>query len=1556
MVARPRPSRSLRRDSKARVPFAIVAVLILALSVASTSYLAAMNRRQAEARESRLSLQRLNAIAEAVSAELESAAYAEGMRAVALATQFYANQSLIDGEFQEGFSSFIASAYPSKAGDCDVQVSNCSVLVLPSSKGCEDAYESVDGVPEDYSTEEGATNPGTVPDTAEPDTVEVAEVPAFYVVAGVVNVTVVASNGMRLDKRVEVEQEVRSPYPLLDAKLGTLEVDAQGEFSSVARTVRYVLTTVAQFRVLEGYGSGLADAPGSTAQIICMEDVELAVNLAVALELARRLRDVDGRTLASLGDGGALGSLVLDYVHNGTLDPADLVALYQGIGEREVPIGAILAQGFSAVLDQFVLKVLDYFGIMDSLNEIYGMVAGLVQEIDSMARELSEWIGGDDGEGRDAALQVRQWIGKTFADLADASIAYPPTAGSLPTGLVPHGSYANPQLVACDVLQSVADKRTYTSGADALVSEALVDILNATGAVIGTTHWLNVRQLDLALTTRTNGEAGLPGYMVRFNATDPVRPGTEALWEAFYADSYEAGENIVYSDLRDALKALCAYVAAEVAEFFAGEEMTLASYGGALHRCLGHYANDRDALRGLLNSACDRMAGLRADLAQFVSANYDELADAGSQVSGGTYSLVGGLVANATLARTETDVAWSYDTYNVLGHAEGYTDEPRPAFDFIGVPSDATARAFVSEENRATLSADWQPVAAGAFGFLADEEAGLVAPYSAANGYLVRALESRAMETGNIVVDMVVGAGYDWGLVPAAEQFVLRSVEGIVRGGEGANVEFRPMVLLDRPFALGTQGEEQDDVAVDVVVDPPYLMGEPGDPAESAVGSFNYNLTEPSGTHYTELLAFNARPFETTWRLSVGGSLNVSVASRERELLVNGSHVPTMAAAIVDLTFNLSICVYSGWNLSGVHYANSASLAEDVGRLADMVREFFAWALDTVLAPVKWLVDQVTKVVDLLSNFLNRLMSYAQRVLQFLSELVQMAAEMLQEFVKETAKAVLDSVLSWLIDWLPDGLSLDFELFGFRVTAMFDPESALGDETGATVALLVLNISGGVAGARMKMGITVYGLGENESAQSGSEYDVLMEANVQVGGFHLDFYIDPLMALRSHISEATGGGDGWGLEMALPEVERRYDAVNYTLQDVPGLGTILQNIYVPCLGIKANVNAGMKVLYTEPGLLPDHVVLNEAELNPRGSDNSTEWVELYNPFEEEMDVSGWSVSSTTNGTHGNRTITMPSGTAIEARGFLVVNVTDEIYDDEGTRLTLADAAGTLIDSTHWLKDYGGMAYGDCTVPETGGPSTWQRSPNAADGDIALDWSMRDGTPGEFNGAGNLTFKELVELLLRRAFQSAWDAAGEFRPSFDYFLDIASGVVHRFVEDVLDVVETSIVEVEFFIDVCITEASGSAGGGFRLSFVIEGGKTARQLLEWVIGALEAFAGNLFKPAAPAKYPRLAPEAPEHLYLRFEGYAVVGAPAMLRGASSGGEMPQTLKLVGRVEANVPALAALAGKDMGRWRINFGVYVENVPGEMAHELFGTPEDENVDVWILKGTAFEL
>ncbi|MGC9435722.1 MAG: PKD domain-containing protein, partial [Methanomicrobiales archaeon] len=132
-----------------------------------------------------------------------------------------------------------------------------------------------------------------------------------------------------------------------------------------------------------------------------------------------------------------------------------------------------------------------------------------------------------------------------------------------------------------------------------------------------------------------------------------------------------------------------------------------------------------------------------------------------------------------------------------------------------------------------------------------------------------------------------------------------------------------------------------------------------------------------------------------------------------------------------------------------------------------------------------------------------------------------------------------------------------------------------------------------------------------------------------------------------------------------------------------------------------------------------HVVINEVEYNPAGTDSGNEWVELYNPAGMEVDLSGWELRAT-GGASGSYIIS--SDTTLAASGYLVIEFTPgQFLNNRNESVVLEDASDVEIDRTPILND------GD------NDGQTWQRVPNGKDTDSQEDWAFQTGTKGGSNG-------------------------------------------------------------------------------------------------------------------------------------------------------------------------------------------------------------------------------
>ncbi len=81
----------------------------------------------------------------------------------------------------------------------------------------------------------------------------------------------------------------------------------------------------------------------------------------------------------------------------------------------------------------------------------------------------------------------------------------------------------------------------------------------------------------------------------------------------------------------------------------------------------------------------------------------------------------------------------------------------------------------------------------------------------------------------------------------------------------------------------------------------------------------------------------------------------------------------------------------------------------------------------------------------------------------------------------------------------------------------------------------------------------------------------------------------------------------------------------------------------------------LPVIYRGYRTRADHALISEALYDPSGPEPGAEWVELYNPTAQPVDLSGWSLGdAAVDGEYGSGRYLFPQGTWIAGRGVLVV--------------------------------------------------------------------------------------------------------------------------------------------------------------------------------------------------------------------------------------------------------------------------------------------------------------
>ncbi len=135
---------------------------------------------------------------------------------------------------------------------------------------------------------------------------------------------------------------------------------------------------------------------------------------------------------------------------------------------------------------------------------------------------------------------------------------------------------------------------------------------------------------------------------------------------------------------------------------------------------------------------------------------------------------------------------------------------------------------------------------------------------------------------------------------------------------------------------------------------------------------------------------------------------------------------------------------------------------------------------------------------------------------------------------------------------------------------------------------------------------------------------------------------------------------------------------------------------------------------TVPPPPSDDLIINEFELNPAGSDSGNEWVELYNPTDNPVDLSSWKLKN------NDGDIESLSGT-ISSHGYKVNTFSSQWLDNTDEKVILLNSSSVIKDVTPIKAD----SDNDNRV--------WARVPNGVDTNSDNDWTFKTNTKGSSNG-------------------------------------------------------------------------------------------------------------------------------------------------------------------------------------------------------------------------------
>ena len=1463
-----RSRRRIGSDTSGQVSFSIIAVVILMVSAAAGTYFAKkeLDGRKVDAR-ARLLDEMGSAVTEVVQ-ELSLCAASRAQTIVSSWSEFPVNGTRLSQAYSSEMGSYIGSSFPRAEDDFEVEVRNWTGGLFLLDMNTMDLVDSDDTTAAEFEANGTTMDYQDLPEPSA-ELLDEQRVSPYYMAVGNFSVLVVRGD-QRLWKDTGFERPVVSALPFLESKLRAFESSSMGECSDLGRTVGSMLSTLAQLRVLEGYGMPMYADGLNTSQILTAEDVYRAVAVGLLLEQARLFRTVDmsfaAQVCAACG-GSGLGIAAMSASHGRELDTGELFLWFLGKTTPAIEPRMLIAEAVQGLADQLAVKIMEYMGWLGALDLLDAALGAVGDTVDA----IIAWATGEDKTKE----SVTSWLVTTLESTGACVDSY--------SAVFSAGS---------DLVLGIPQKQYFVEDASGALYPVWVGNVSAevdvpTTDLTAADDWTefyptfkecqgSLRDLVMDSITRLSFDiAGAATIDLGGAAIDPA-DGSDLFSEL----AGSAGEVDITFDPGAILEA-----SEGLPMFSAQYELATRMADFISARGIGLFGDD------LMDGVYDCLAD-----AALASASYPYIPDLGVPVEVQLEEIVRHDI--------ESDPAWgvgwmasiavSSVCTTVLGDITRRLNSSIASLDdgFYGPVVDAVASMF--------------SVGAGSFPGLADVVEDQVTCFARQ----ILAQKDLSAHKGSVYVDMSGGFDFWDGDLGAAQ------AAGTVLGEDlsiSAPDGLPGMQTVPYDPSIGYGSLEQlfptDDLLVQV----------------RRPWEFDRSSQDYPNTHMTSIANVSATPYATQWVVSALGLVEIRACSENSALQSLYSDGSSCSVRTIRIELCMPIVLHSAWALQGVDYNPTNTFLSD----AIAAGRWFCEVVWDVLEPLfGWVKDGFERLFRFFLDTFETVTNYATRAVAALSVCLQVMVETMQKYIGKLADSALAKAVRVFID-LVGTVELRVTVCGFTIIVQTNLPDLLFRDARDLLRLMVCTDR---FGPGLTFGLRVAKLGDGS-------YDVVANGTIAAKNVVVDITVDPLMRILRRFVEVHCRGDDWGMDITIPEFEP-YDISEVSTADLPGVGAFLTNIPIPMLGMSASVKAGMRLKYSPP--FPTDIVVNEFEANPLGEDAGKEWVELYNPLKETKSVDGWTLSTV----HGSTKSVQLDGT-VPANGVRVFSFPDTAIDNgasgdpfnDGDAIVLMDPQGRVVDTTPLLMD----TANDMKTQQR----SWDGGPK---------WILRPATKGDSNGPPILlAASDFIAKALFQAFREAFAETqlSEVSASLDFLALFAKRVLNNFIEDLLSIVSEVIHEVIFYIEVVMSDASGSAGVGFRASFVVTG-EAIVDLIRWLIYTFATFVVNLGRASNPIAYPAFPSEFFSDLYIRFEVLFQVGPPRLIGALGSVGDLDQKLTLVVSISPNIPAVGKLAGRDWGVWRVDFGTYLESVPREFVSELLLKDTGDYVDLWLLKASVY--
>lgn len=1459
----------LGRDSAGQVSFSIIAVVLLVSSAVAGTYIA--NSQMEKAKQDR----RMELLASmekdlvGVRDELSLCAASRAQSIMKQWDEFPINESKISEAFSTSMQDYVSSSFPRSSAKSRVDIENWTGGLFFVEQNTLDLVPSDAAAKASCAMEDKVVEYERLPAPSE-EVLGVVTSNPYYVAVGNFS-AMVRSHDLSISRLLSFQRPIISALPFLESKLRTFEASSSGECSDLGHIVEYMLSTLAELRVLEGYGQPMYSSGPNTSKVITELDVYRAVAVGLLLEQVRLFRTTDPCFSAQVKEacGEGPGIISLEGSKGRELDPSELFLWFLGKTQPDIDARTLIAEAVFGLSDQLVLKMLDYMGWLGPIEALKDIVGGVKSSVDSLIAYLT----GEDKAKTVVTSWIRKALSSSTSDPANCTMIF----------------YSS-----IDCIVPIPERAYYVQ--DAAGNLYPVWLGNTTG-------YVDIPEYDLM----TSDEWGdlYPDFKecqtsIRQLASDAVM--RMAFDIATSSDVRIEGFVIDPSDGKDLFS-------------------QLANSVGKVHLNLDPRAIAEAGRNLPLFSAQYELA---SRFCEFVASRALDLVDLGAIAQEG-YEHLAELALNSA--------RHSYIPNLVVPVEQQLADIVRNDIEFDhawNVGPDFLSRL--------------EQILEGHLGKITKQVNGSV---SKVDDWFAGPM------VDSVVTSLVFGADKFPGIEKMVEQSLTDVARGVMLQNDLSGVKRSVHAENSGAFefwegdkkaaeAKGKVCEER--VSVEVVSGLPPLQMVPYDSKKGytslehlfptddmlvqirAPWDFDRSKEEYPNTHFTDLLNVSFAPYSTQWTVSVLGVIDLRMRTNNSELQTIACDV-VESERLVRIDLSIPIVVHSAWPLQGVEYNPSSTAISDA---VEAAKDFAKIIWDKLGPVIGWVKDGFERIFGFVGRVFDVLSSFATRVMKVMTSALQTLVENLQEFVQKIADSVLARAVKLFID-LTGRVEFRISMFGFVIIVQTNLPDLIYRH-GTDLLRLMLYTD------RFGPGIT---LGVRVARLTDGSYDILANGTLALKGAVIEVAVDPLMHILRRFVEVHCKGNGWALDLVIPEVEP-YELAEASTSDLPGVGDFLSNIPIPALGLSASIEAGLRLKYSSP--FPTDIVVNEFESNPQGEDAGKEWVELYNPLSEPKSVDGWTVTTI----HGKDCAIALEGT-IGANGVKVfkfpeVSIDNGYPDDpfnDGDALALLDPTGKTVDMTPMLRD----TANDGRTNQR----SWDGGPK---------WVFKEATTDNSNGVPViLASSDFIAKALFEAFKEAFlqTKLEEVTASLDFITLFAKRVLNNFIENLLALVKEIIHEVIFYIKVVFSDASGTLGVGVRASFIVTG-EAIVDLLRWLIHTFATFVVNLGRAHNPIAYPHFPTSFFSGLYLRFEVLFEVGLPKMVRVLGATGDISDRFAMAISISPNIPAIGRLVGKSWGNWSVDFGAYLEGVPREFAAGFSSVDTGDLIDFWIVKGRVYGI